>query len=94
MLSKKLVDFGNVEKVRARHRFNVPKDAPRGRIGDFLGPVDAEGGVDRRRDVLGVNGAFLLPPAFDDFGALVVGGTDGAAAPNPAPANKPLMAKR
>ena len=59
---------------------HVFEDAARRRVGDAVGPIDAEGGVDGAGDVLDEDAAVAAPSGIGDFVAGRGGGAQSAAA--------------
>src|SRR5260370_42688895 len=59
---------------------NVFEAAAEGIVVADIGPVDAEGGIDGRFDVFGLDAAAARPAWVEGGGAGVVGGADRAAA--------------
>src|SRR5215472_14313799 len=77
MLAEYLVHGGEVPGGGLRH---ILKKSARRRVGDALGPIDSQRGIDRGGDVLHEDGALLAPSRIDDGIGLGTGGPDCAAA--------------
>ena len=65
--SKKVHNLGAADKSSGGHRLNVLKVATGWHAGNLLRPVDAEDGVDRRRDIFGVDGPLSGPVQARNF---------------------------